>query len=160
MNLWTDRLSHLAVAVQRRPHARLQVVQCDRLQHVEVVGHLILDRTGAQDDVLDTNTDGTLGDVGGRWGSPPSVSRPHVRDAGGRRSVSPYRCTDGRSSCSGRRTFPGTEGETCDCGAETPPASRGQQPLNRENKSNTSTPVPVPVPVPVYLRPQPPAVRP
>lgn len=44
--------THLAGPVQARLHASLQVVQGDRLQDVEVVSHLILDRTRTQDDVL------------------------------------------------------------------------------------------------------------
>lgn len=44
--------AHLVVEVQRRFHARLQLVESDRLEDVEVVGHLILNRARTVDDIL------------------------------------------------------------------------------------------------------------
>lgn len=43
----------LVVTVHGRLHARLQVVQGDGLQDVQVVGHLVLDGARTVDDVLE-----------------------------------------------------------------------------------------------------------
>lgn len=45
-------LTHLVVGVQGHPHARLQVVQSDRLEDIQVVGHLIPHRGRTMDNVL------------------------------------------------------------------------------------------------------------
>lgn len=57
-----EAASHLAEGVQRRPHERLQEVQADRLQHVQVVGHLVPHGLRAVDDVLWADTPETQED--------------------------------------------------------------------------------------------------
>lgn len=45
-------MAHLAGIIQRGSHARIQVIQGHRLQHVEVMGHLVLHGARTVDDVL------------------------------------------------------------------------------------------------------------
>lgn len=108
-------LAHLAITVQRCLHARLQVVQRNWLQDIEVVGHLILDWTGTVEDVLQeihplmslTNESWWFIHVtkAQKWGLLPelelSLTQLHEDE-----NV-PYGCTVGDCSYSWMQTFPG-----------------------------------------------------
>lgn len=94
-------MAHLSGTIQRGSHARLQEIQGHRLQHVEVMGHLVLHGAGTVDDVLRQNAKKV-----NIFNSRFTENTPDRHKMGGDLLC---KCTGGDSSCSGTQTFPGNK---------------------------------------------------
>lgn len=94
-------VAYLAGIIQRGFHARIQVIQGHRLQHVEVMGHLVLHGARTVDDVLWRNAK----HINALSNSPfhNKTTQLWHQTTGGDLLC---KCTDGDSSCSWTQTFP------------------------------------------------------